>query len=249
MNNYIFSGKVLPERANVSITPLEIKTGVIDSGISDTAIISIAVSQVSVIFNTNSDSDLMTLKNTVESLVRNLVDVYGYLSGRGYDIEITSVVDPEGKHTVFGVGILELEKSQRDRPLSFQQLVTVMGKSYHLHLALGDLREAIRSPLDTGFFCFRAIESIRQHFKIKEKTTDKLSWKILNKSLVIDRSWTDQVKKFADPVRHGDAINISGEDRILIMQHTWKVIDRFCLYVYRDFNDLSENEFNLLKED
>lgn len=249
MNSFIFSGKVLPERANVNITPLEIKMEAIGSGISGTAIISIAVSQVSVVFNTNSDSDLMTLKNTVESLVRNLVDAYGYLSGRGYDIEITSVVDPEGRHTVFGVGISELEKSQKERPLSFQQLLTAMEKSQHLHHALGDLREAIKSPSDTGFFCYRAIESIRQHFKIKENTNDKLSWEFLKKSLLIDRSWMDVVKKFGDSARHGEISNISGKNRILVMQHTWKIFDRFCVYVYRDFKQLPEDEFNLLKED
>lgn len=149
MNSYIFSGKVLPERANVNITPIEVKIDAIDAGISGTAIISINVSQVSVVFNTNSNSDLMTLKNYVDYSVRTLIDAFGYLSGRGYDIEITSVVNHEGKHAVFGVGIPELEKSQKERPLSFQQLLEAMAKSQHLHRALSDLREAIRSPVDT----------------------------------------------------------------------------------------------------
>ena len=247
MGIYTFNGKILPERANVSISPLNINMEAIDTDISGTATIYIFVSQVSIILNTNSDSDLPTLKNYMEYLVRTYIDAYGYLSGRGYDVEITSVVNPEGNYTVFGVGIPELEESQNDRPLSFQQLVTAMSKSYHLHRALGDLREAIRSPLDTGFFCYRAIESIRQNFK-KEDNDDAKSWENLRKSLLIDRNWIDQVKKFADPVRHGDTTYISGEDRILVMQHAWKVIDRFCLYVHRDFNDLSENEFDLLKE-
>lgn len=247
MNSYIFSGKVLPERANVNVTPIEIKMDAIDAGISGIAIISIAVSQISVVFNTKNDSDLGTLKNYAEYLVRNLVDAFGYLSGRGYDIEITSVVNHEGKYTVFGVGIPELEESQNERPLSFQQLLTVMEKSQHLHLALGDLREAIRSPLDTGFFCYRAVESIRQYFK-KEGDNESKSWENLRKSLLIDRSWIDKIKPFADPARHGDTRYISGKDRILIMQHTWKLIDRFCIFVYRDFKPLSEDEFDWLKK-
>lgn len=247
MNSYIFSGKVLPERANVSITPLEINMDAIDADISGIATVSIAVSQVSVVLNTNSDSSLLTLKNYMEYLVRTLIDAYGYLSGRGYDVEITSVVNPEGNYSVFGVGIPELENSQNDRPLSFQQLLTAMAKSQHLHRALADLREAIKSPVDTGFFCYRAVESIRQNFK-REEEDDAKSWESLRKSLLIDRSWIDKIKKFADTARHGDTPYISGKDRILIMQHAWKVIDRFCLYVYRDFNDLSNNEFDLLKE-
>ena len=249
MNSYIFSGKVLPERANVNITTIEFEIEAIDAGISGTAIISVAVSQVSIVFNTNNDLDIMTLKNYVENIVRTLVDSYGYLSGRGYDIEITSVVDNKGKHTVFGVGISELEKSQNERPLNYDQILTVTTKSQHIHRAFGDLREAIRSPVDTGFFCYRAVESIRQNFK-KENDGDnyKLSWERFRKSLLLDRSWIDTIKKFADPVRHGDAPYLSGTDRILILQHTWKIIDRFCLYVYRDFEELPENEFELLKD-
>ena len=247
MNSYIFSGKVLPERANVNITPIELKIDAIDAGISGTAVVSIDVSQVSVVLNTNSNSDLMTLKNYVDYSVRTLIDAFGYLSGRGYDIEITSVVNHEGKHAVFGVGIPELEKSQKERPLSFQQLLEAMAKSQYLHRALSDLREAIRSPVDTGFFCYRAVESIRQNFK-NDNDNDAKSWENLRKSLLIDRSWIDKIKEFADKARHGETPYISGKNRILIMQHTWKVIDRFCLYVYGDFNDLSEKEFDLLKQ-
>lgn len=247
MGIYTFSGKVLPERTNVSIPTIELNMKAIGTNISGTATIYILLSQVSVILNTNSDSDLPTLKNYMEYLIRTYIDAYGYLFGRGYDVEITSAINPEGNYTVFGVGIPELEESQNDRPLSFQQLVTAMNKSYYLHRALGDLREAIRSPIDTGFFCYRAIESIRQNFK-KEENDDAKSWVNLRKSLLIDRSWIDKVKKFADPVRHGDATYISGEDRILVMQHAWKVIDRFCLYVHKDFNDLSNSEFDLLKD-
>jgi len=247
MNSYIFSGKVLPERTNVNITPIEVKMEAIDAGISSTANVSIIASQVSVVIYTNSDSDIWTLKNAVEYLVRGLVDAFGYLSGRGYDIEITSVVNYEGKYTVFGVGMSELEKSQNDRSSSFQQLLTAMDKSQNLHRVFGDLREAIRSPHDAGFLCYRAIENIHQSF-MKEKDDDAKAWENLRKALLIDKSWIFQVKEFADPVRHGGTVYISGEKRILIMQHTWKLVDRFCLYVYGDFKPLSEGEFDLLKE-
>src|SRR5665648_1082519 len=95
MNKYVFSGKVLPERATIGITVNGIKIDAIDAGISGTVNVSIIASQVSVIINTNSDSDIWTLKNYVEYLVRSLVDAIGYLYGRGYDVEITSVVNHE----------------------------------------------------------------------------------------------------------------------------------------------------------
>ena len=250
MNHYVFSGKILPERAIVNIPPIEINMEATDAGISGTVIVSIVVSQVSIVFNTNSESDIFTLRNYVESTLRTLVDTYGYLSGRGYDVEITSALNDKGGYTVFGVGIGELENAQNERPLSFQQLLTVMNKSTHYHRALGDLRESIRSPHDTGFFCYRAVECIRQHFKENnDGANDKMSWIRLKESLLIDITWIKKIQQFADPVRHGDTLYISEKNRLLVMQHAWKVVDRFCVYVYNNFEPISEDEFSLLKYD
>lgn len=250
MSTYIFSGKIMPERANVSVSRLSIQVLAEEAGINVDAIVSINASQVSIVIETtDKNADLSTLKNYVEYLVRTVVDAYGYLSGRGYDVEITFVVDPDGKQTVFGVGIPELEEAQPERPLSFDDLLGVVKKSQHLHRALGDLREAIRSPFDTGFFCYRAVECIRQSF-VKEENVDnrKPSWKRLGNALRIDRSWIDKLTEFADPQRHGGTPYMSGKDRVSTMQHAWKVIDRFCVYAYRGFIPLSESEFDILEE-
>lgn len=254
MSTYIFSGKIMPERVNFNVSPpLLIQMQAIDAGISGEAIVSINASQVSIVIETtDKNAGLPTLKNYVEYLVRTIVDAYGYLTGRGYDVEITSVVDPDGKHTVFGVGIRELEEAKDERPLSFPALLGVMGmdKSQHLHRALGDLREAIRSPWDTGFFCYRAVECIRQSFVEKEDGDDKNpSWKRLRNALRIDRSWLEKyTKESAVAQRHGSTPYISGEDRVLAMKHAWKVIDRFCVYAHRGFIPISESEFDILEE-
>lgn len=251
MSTYIFSGKIMPERANVSVSTLSIKVLAEEAGINVDAIVSINASQVSIVIETtDKNADLPTLKNYVEYLVRTVVDAYGYLSGRGYDVEITSVVDPDGKHTVFGVGIPELEEAQNERPLHFPELLKVMGRSQHLHRALGDLREAIRSPWDTGFFCYRAVECIRQSFVEKEDGNDKdPSWEGLRNALRIDRSWLEKyTRESADAQRHGSTRYMSEEDRVLAMKHAWKVIDRFCVYAHRGFIPLSESEFDILEE-
>lgn len=252
MSTYIFSGKIMPERADVSVSKISIQILAEDAGINGDAIVSIGASQVSVVIETiDKNAGLPTLKNYVEYLVRTVVDAYGYLTGRGYDVEITSVVDPDGKHTVFGVGIPELEEAQNERPLHFPELLKVMGRSQHLHRALGDLREAIRSPWDTGFFCYRAIECIRQSF-VKDEDDDRkrkeLSWERLRNALRIDRSWLDKLTEFAEPQRHGGTPYMSGKDRVSTMQHAWKVIDRFCVYVYGGFKPLSKNDYDMLKE-
>lgn len=249
MTAYIFTGRVMPERANVNVSAVPIQFQATDAGVSGNGVISVVVSQVSVTLNTETvNVDLGTLKNYVEYIVRTLVDAFGYFSGRGYDVEITSVIEPNGKQTVFGVGIHELEEAQRERPLGFHEIIEVMNKSVHLSRALGDLRESIRTPWDTGFFCYRAIECIRQSFKREEDgKDDSPSWERLRDALCIDRSWINYLIKFAKPQRHGETPYMSGKDRDSAMQHAWKVVDRFCVYVQRGFQKLPENEFGMLK--
>lgn len=254
MGTYIFTGKVLPERAAVSVTtPLQLKVQAKDADVEFKATISIAVSQVSVVVKTSEETvDIGTLRNYVEHFVRSVIDAYGYISGRGYDIETTSVIKQDGSQIVFGVEVAELEATQGERPVSFHDLCGPDGlvyRSEHLRRALADLREAIRSPLDTGFFCFRAIEGIRQSFIEDEDGTDtKPSWDRLREALRIDRSWFKEIEEFALPQRHGQMPFMSGERRVSVMRRAWKVIDRFCVYVHREFQRLQENEFELLKD-
>lgn len=154
MTVYVFGGKVMPERAAVSVPTFELRVDAKDMGIACEASISIGVSQVSAVVKTSGEEvDLLTLKNVVESLVRAEVDALGYLWGCGYDVEITSVVESSGNQVVFGVGIPELQQTKNERPLAFEDVWQVMSQSEYLRRALGDLREAIRSPLDTGFHC------------------------------------------------------------------------------------------------
>jgi hypothetical protein len=113
MATYIFNGKVISERANVNISPVSVSLKARDAGFSGEAIVSIACSQISIKLDTTYVAvSLDTMKNYVEYLVRTLVDSYGYLSGRGYDVEITSVVDPNGQQTIFGAGIRDLKRLQ-----------------------------------------------------------------------------------------------------------------------------------------
>lgn len=231
MKTYIFSGKILPERANVDVTPLEIDLSAGSANFKGKAIINISVSQISVVLNVETDIDIFTMKNAVEHTVRVLIDTYGYISGRGYDIEITSVVDPDNKQTVFGVGIPELEADQKERPLHFSETLQLALKSRQLQHAFFNLREAIRSPWDTGFFCYRAIECIRQDFKETTGKDETKSWEKLRKNLKIEKSYFDKVIKFAFPQRHGSMPEMTGAERVELMKSAWAVVDRYALYL------------------
>jgi hypothetical protein len=192
-------------------------------------------------------TDLETLKNTIEDLVRAEVDACGYILGRGYDVEITSCLGPEGRHTVFAVGIDEIEQMQIERPLQFSDLRPIVMESRHLRRALADLRQSIRSPFDTGFFCYRAVECLRQYFVEQGYSGDKASWDRLRDVLRVDKAWIMEIKKHSDAPRHGKIADVSGNDRVSMMKLAWKVVDRFSVYVHTGYKPLPEKDYPMLQ--
>lgn len=239
METYTFAGKVLPERADINISPFEINFN--HTSIQGTLIISISVSQISAILKVETDQTVYTLRHAVEHAIRTLIDSYGYITGRGYDIEITSVVAPNSVQTVFGVGIPELEAIEEERPLNFAATSLLALESNHLQHALANLREAIRSPWDTGFFCYRAIECIRQSFREETDDGERLSWERLNQNLRVDEDYSRALIEFALPQRHGEMPEMTGEQRVAMMKTAWRIVDRYCLFLSENNGPLSED--------
>lgn len=252
---YKFSGNISPEIGvppDFSLSTLPMPLKAIEADICFEATISISGSQVSItVRNLDENADLVTLKNYVRVAVMGAVDMLNYLWGQGWDVEVTSVRKPNGEQVYFSAGVQELYEAQAERPFAFEreqqfeQLWQVVLKSQHLRRALGNLREAIRLPEDTGFFCYRAVESIRQHFwKEGDRDDRNQSWVLLRKALRIDKSWIDALTPFAEEQRHGGTPYMSGEARVSAMKRAWKVVDRFCVYLHRDCVDLPESEFD-----
>ena len=251
MSTYIFNGRILPERVAANLQPPQ-KLRVLVPGTTTEfdVTLSIVASQVAVIVDSASTIDIGTMKNQVERVVRLVVDALGYLEGCGYDAEITSVVLPVGEHIVFGVESPSLLRSKSERPVGMSDLWRVLAsdpRSSPLQRALADLRESIRTPHDTSFFCFRAVESLRQSFVDPADKDSNSSWQRLRDALHIDRSWLDPLTQFSKPIRHGAFHFVSSQEREVAMHLAWKVVDRFVEYARLGFTPLPASDFEVLK--
>jgi hypothetical protein len=175
------------------------------------------VSQIISLFETDSlVPNVFRLKNIVSDAVRVEVDTVGFLYGHGYDVEIVQVIRPDSiEPVVFGVDIPTL-KPEADMAGRFTNAMRLFAdtKGAYLQRCLADLREAIRSPRDTGFFCYRAVESLRQFFVAEAgASSDRASWELMRSTLKVERSAFDYIKSFADVPRHGGSKGISDGER------------------------------------
>ena len=145
------------------------------------------------------------------------------------------MVDSNGELRVFGVGFSSLTDAVGERPLELEKLSKVTEKSPEFRAAIADLREAIRMPDDTAFFCYRAIERIRLAFATPGDGNDKnQSWERLHGALGTEPGQVDDLKEFskefATPQRHGEITPMSWDDRLDAMKKAWKIIDQFTVY-------------------
>jgi hypothetical protein len=115
--------------------------------------------------------------------------------------------------------------------------------AYYIQRCFSELNKAIRFPSDTGFHCYRAIESLRNYCGRKynifqpEYPEQKKSintknesdaWEKLNELTKVDRrkieSWRDDLAFHA---RHGEHKNMNDAQRQEIFLTTWDVVDAF----------------------
>lgn len=232
---YTFFGEVHPERCNVSIMELSAQVKSLDGDVDGVVRYSIALSQVTATFAVGRPvQNSYTLKNIIEDVIRVALDALGFILACGYDLEIIQMIDSIGNPpVVFGVGIPAIENSAASAGVKFENIVSsfVDRKGQYLQRCLADLREAIRAPKDTGFFCYRGIESLRQFFLHEMKAgDDKLAWELLRSELDVGRVEIETIKGFADSIRHGGAGGISDSERASVFTLTWNIVNKFIKY-------------------
>lgn len=218
--HYLFSGRVHPERYAWQL-PFSFKwVTEAESGPVATTV-ELAASQVSVRFEGDNPGSLLDLKVHASEMARIAVNALGFVSAAGLDVEIATCVEPDGSFRTFNTGFDGLRTVDgaitEEEQAELVQLLTEGLRRGELRHALADLNEAIRAPYDTGFFCFRAVESVRQLYlpegEADEGQARKTSWEAMRSALGIDKDELGWLTTVAIPRRHGEHRGISEDDR------------------------------------
>ncbi len=158
---YILTGRVIPERALLDISEVKLKVPASDDVPEGDLFIEVIKSQICVRFSASGEiRNILTLRNIVEDAARMLLDVAGYSAGYGYDAEIVQAVRSNtSEKYVFGIDVPVLAGVCEKDGVTVNDIFAALSKTdgYYFPNALADVREAIKSPKDTGFFCYRAI--------------------------------------------------------------------------------------------
>lgn len=234
MDPYLFYGTVLPERAQLSLQ-FELQFTHLASGVNARARVSIILNQVAVWVDTEHNWDIYDHRNVVLNILQSNLAMVGYLRGFAYDCAITRVVNPsEQVDYVFGIDIPCLANRVRQEELP-AKLATLRQKSegpngVFMHRCLSDLVSAMRYADDTGFYCYRAIESLRNHCAAAHGLADadkSVQWRKFREVSGCSEPTLRKIKRAADPLRHGNVDNTARIDRAKLFADTWDVVDKY----------------------
>jgi hypothetical protein len=234
MDPYLFEGLILPERAQLSLQ-FEVHFTHVTSGVAAKARVSVLLNQVAVWIDSEVKWDIFDLRNVVKSILQNEIAVIGYLKGYAYEVEIRRVLHPGlGIDYVFGIDIPCIVERNKSIDLAARiasiREKTTGAEGILLNRCFNDLVMAMKNPEDKGFYCYRAIESLRQHciVRFKLNTANKSAqWEKLREIAQCDEDTIRYIKAAADPVRHGDFMSITSGDRKALFLKKWDIVDRY----------------------
>lgn len=229
MTKLFFSGIVLPERAMLSVS--EVRSQIVgpDGNAYATLALNIWSNQISVVVESD-EPDIYTLRNVVRSEAEFVTNVAGFLCGYGYDIEITKVFGEALEPThVFGIDIPVLFRRTEGRDIGL--LVNAIlplcfgSDAIYIRRCLADLSFAIKRADDTPFYCFRALESLRQSFGAELSDVDQ--WKAMAEAVGSSKAEMEPLRARAFPARHGVPVPLSDHERQELLSFTWQVVERY----------------------
>jgi hypothetical protein len=227
---YICTGRVHPERADISFSRIEMKFGD-----DHKAVASCDASQVTVVLNSAAVDGWIAAQILAADIASIVVGALGLSLGSGYSVEILQVTEPDGTPHVFGV---RPAGEAPNSTLGFEGHLTVFNRALRLsgrdvffRLAIRDYLRAITVVADCATYCYRAIEGLKSAFVFK---TGIDRWDEMHAALGTDRTTiTLIIKDYADPVRHGNWVNAKPTNK----DERWKMLllTRDILLKYLDY--------------
>jgi hypothetical protein len=99
-----------------------------------------------------------------------------------------------------------------------------------LHRCFNDLISSMRHADDTGFYCYRAIESLCHHCAVVHGLStgkkDK-KWQKFREISGCSEQTIRAINAAANPIRHGEVLGITSDEREKLFNMTWDVVDGY----------------------
>ena len=188
-------------------------------------------------------SDIGTLTGVVLDAVQFELNIVNLVNGTKFRAEILEYNAGDGWYPpnpfIPAIRERENESTREEKTARLYALMSAdnLVAQIYLNQIVSDLNLAIRYPIDTAFYCFRAVETMARYF-CESMSSKKIAPKHINamlKNLKASRDDFELLKKYADSVRHGNVVPISSALRATFFDAGWKFLDAFIEFAENDF--------------
>lgn len=217
---YTVIGRALPERANIQFEEITWR-----SSAQIAVSVKCEASQVTVtVDDTRVDGDISAFV-TAEHIASTIVSCLGFALATSYSVELVQLVGDSGTQVVGK----RIEGLMFDEPGGIFERATMLARlDLHFRFAVSDYTAALSRPIDCGFLCYRAMESIKSSFGSAQGRTP---WEVFHQALGTNQAEIlEKVKSFADPVRHGNWEELpqtSAAQRFAMLSLTRDILERY----------------------
>jgi hypothetical protein len=228
-------GIVLPERAKLDELNWSVTGTLLGDGKVYSASVSVICNQVAIWFESELEFSVLELKHLAEYVVGNQLFALSYIIGCVFDFQVTRVINrSKGVDYVYGIENSAIfgRKDIGDLNLYLERLrarqIGINGTL--IHRCLSDLSSAMRYREDTAFYCYRAIESLKQHYCAEKNILsrdDKKAWELFREGNGFSEAQLKWFAQHAMNSRHGKVSVISSEDNDDLLRRTWDVVDTY----------------------
>ncbi len=170
--------------------------------------------------------DIKTFLNEVTSITQGCLDGLGFLLGATLTAELTGGFVPPN---------IVIVRQHAWPELANTDSLNVSGKDLgpyvrcsittpEIRLALADLGLALSRPDDTPFYCYRAVESIRQWLMRRDGIAESHSWPHLRKCLGFTEAELKELASASRRRRHGAADVLGEPQRLRLLKLAREVV-------------------------
>lgn len=208
MAEFVFVAKVHPDnvRVDFQVANPPLTLNVVTQAAGSCLVRLLLAGSPAVHVTTKNDvEDMSAFVAQIQGIVTAIYDTAVYTTGRYIGIDIAMIIQPPDRATEVRRSLPSIEQEAAADVIGIDTISRLALEHVTLRRALGDLREAIRTPDDAPFFAYRAVETIMQAFR-DEKDETKVAWTRLRSELKISEQFLKGMTHFATRVRHGQSV-------------------------------------------
>jgi len=202
--------------------------------------ISVILNQLAVTVETAIDWDVFDLRNFIATIIQYDLAIISFITGNAYSFELTRCIHRRsGIDQVFGIDIPAIANRQKAKSSAtlaarFSKIKrkAIGNDGILLNRCFSDLASAMKYHNDSPFYCYRAIEALRNHCAAQNgllDSDDPAQWQKFREVTGLSKEDITRYKdKHADKLRHGKPSDpMTDQERADMFVWTWDIVDKY----------------------